>query len=94
MLEPAKIKQFLISGITATSYAVIDLTTMLPVAHKNFDKRIQIASISKVMTCYLTLLACKKYNVDMKKCQVRISEFASSMTGTSAGLEVGDCLSL
>lgn len=67
---------------------------MLPVAHKNFDKRIQIASISKIMTCYLTLLACKKYNVDMKKCQVRISEVASTMTGTSAGLEVGDCLTL
>ncbi len=57
-------QSFLISGITASSYAVIDLETMSPIAYKNFNKKIQIASISKVMTCYLCLLACKKYGIN------------------------------
>ena len=73
MNEPAKIKDFLISGITASSYAVIDVETMTPIAAKNLNKKIQIASISKVMTCYLCLLACKKYGVDPKKYPVRIT---------------------
>jgi D-alanyl-D-alanine carboxypeptidase len=52
---------------------VIDLQTMTLIAAKNFNKRIQIASISKIMTCYLTLLACKKYQIDPKKKLVRIT---------------------
>jgi D-alanyl-D-alanine carboxypeptidase len=71
--EPPKIKDFLISGITASSYVVIDVITMTPIAAKRLKKKIQIASISKVMTCYLSLLACKKYGIDPKKYSVRIT---------------------
>lgn len=63
----------MISGISAANYAVIDLETMTPIAYKNFNKKIEIASISKVMTCYLSLLACKKYKIDQKKYLVRVS---------------------
>jgi D-alanyl-D-alanine carboxypeptidase len=71
--EVPKIKDFLIVGISATSYAVIDAQTLTPIAYRNFEKKIQIASISKVMTCYLTILACKKYQIDIKKYRVRVS---------------------
>jgi D-alanyl-D-alanine carboxypeptidase len=49
------------------------MQTMIPVAAKGFMKKIQIASISKIMTCYLSLLVCKKYGIDSKKCQVKIT---------------------
>lgn len=76
----------MISGITATSFAVIDLQTMSPIAHRKFKNKIEIASISKVMTCYLCLLACKKYGIDSKKYLVRVSREASEINGTSADL--------
>lgn len=46
------------------------------------------------MTCYLSLLACRKYDIDTKKYLVRVSREAAEMIGTSAELEYGDCLTL
>ena len=71
--QAPKNKDFLIFGVSATSYAVIDTQILTPIAYRNFEKKIQIASITKVMTCYLTILACKKYQIDIKKYRIRIS---------------------
>lgn len=38
------------------------------------------------MTCLLAILVCEKYNVDSTKMNVRVSEKAASMNGTSANL--------
>lgn len=59
---------------------------MTPIVYKKFYKKIQIASITKIMTCYFCLLTCKKYAIDYKKFTIRISEASAEMNGTSAQL--------
>ena len=63
---------------------------MAPVAGRNIHTTIEIASISKVMTCYLTLLCCRKYNIDVYSYQARVTDKAADMPGTTAELQSGD----
>jgi|LakMenE18May11ns_1017448.scaffolds.fasta_scaffold8771449_1 D-alanyl-D-alanine carboxypeptidase (penicillin-binding protein 5/6) len=44
------------------------------------------------MTCYLSLLICKKYGVELSEMTTRISEKAAETPGTTAELEHGDIL--
>ena len=46
------------------------------------------------MTCYLAILVCAKYEIDMSSFMVRVSERAAEMPGTSAELQAGDIISL
>ena len=46
------------------------------------------------MTCYLCILACKKYEIDFKNFVVRVSERAAEMPGTTAELQAGDLLTI
>lgn len=61
------------AGITAGAYLVMQQETLLPVASKRQEQMIEIASLSKIMTCYLTLLLCEKYVVDLYKHEIRVS---------------------
>lgn len=46
------------------------------------------------MTCYLTILVCRKYGIDVRHHHVRVSDKAEEMPGTSAELQAGDILTL
>lgn len=46
------------------------------------------------MTCYLSLLICKKFGVELSDMTTRISEKAAETPGTTAELEHGDVLSI
>ena len=63
---------------------VVDCTTLTPFYGKNLKQNIEIASISKVMTCYLTIMICKKYDINMWTHLVRVSEKAAEIPGTTA----------
>ena len=78
--------------ITADSFFVMNCQTLTPIAGKNIDESIEIASLSKIMTCYLCLLVCKKYHIDIFAHQIRVSERASETPGTTAELQSGDIL--
>ena len=67
---------------------------MTPIAGNNIDISIEIASISKVMTCYLALLVCKKYGIDIFSHNIRVSERAAETPGTTAELQSGDLLTV
>lgn len=54
----------------------------------------EIASLTKIMTCYLTLTLTKKLNLPLMELTVRVSKLAASMIGTSANLKEGDQLKL
>lgn len=58
------------------------------------SESIEIASLSKIMTCYLSILICKKYKVEMKCCTYRVPDKVPDTPGTSAELEAGDILSV
>ena len=55
---------------------------------------IEIASLTKIMTCYLSLLICKKFGIDLDNYWVRVSDKAAEMPGTSAELQAGDLISI
>jgi len=80
--------------LTAKSYAIFNSETLTPIAYKNYKDGIQVASISKVMTCYLSLLICKKYEINWKTYYVRVTEKASEILGTSAELQRGDVVNI
>ena len=46
------------------------------------------------MTCYLALLCCRKYNIDMYSYQARVTDKAADMPGTTAELQSGDVLTI
>lgn len=52
----------------------------------NHKEKTEIASITKIMTCYLTLLLGELFNLNIKKEKLMTSERASLMRGTSARL--------
>ena len=46
------------------------------------------------MTCYLSILVCNKYEVNMETYTMRVSDRAAEMPGTSAELQAGDIVNL
>lgn len=46
------------------------------------------------MTCYLSILICKKYEVDLKNCFYRVPDKIPETPGTSAELTAGDLLNV
>lgn len=57
------------------------------------DRR-EVASLTKIMTCYTVLNLIKKFNISEKNTMVVISENAANITGTTADLIAGDTLSI
>ena len=54
----------------------------------------EIASITKSMTCYLVLTIADRFCIDLRKEKLIVSERASRMQGTSAKLAYSDVLSI
>lgn len=46
------------------------------------------------MTCYLSILICKKYEIDIKNCIYRVPDKIQGTPGTSAQLQAGDLLTV
>jgi D-alanyl-D-alanine carboxypeptidase len=53
-------------------------------------ERREIASLTKIMTCFLVLRLVKKFGIDDRKHYVCVSDAAASVPGTSAELKMGD----
>ena len=56
---------------------LIDLNNLKPISGRNSNTQIEIASLTKIMTCYLCLLICKKYNVDIYTYTTRVGDKAA-----------------
>jgi len=46
------------------------------------------------MTCYLCIMICKKYDIDIYNYQVRVGDKAAETPGTTAELQTGDILTI
>lgn len=53
-----------------------------------------MASITKVMTAFVTLQICQRIKLDMRRTYLKVSKSAASMGGTTARLRTGDELSV
>lgn len=61
---------------------------------KNEHAKKEIASITKVMTIYLTLNLIEKLEIDITKTYVQATNYSSSVGGTSAQLKENDILTV
>ena len=77
-------KTQLIKGITASNCIVVDRQSLEIIYDKKSEEIIEVASLTKIMTCYLCILVCRKYGVDPKLYKLRVSDRAATMPGTSA----------
>lgn len=55
-------------------------------------ERREIASLTKIMTCYVVLSLVKTFGLDDRSHFIEVTENAASMQGTSAELRMGDHL--
>ena len=91
-------QRILLSGappfVTATSWVVANGQTGKVYFGKDEREIREVASLTKVMTLFTSINLIKKFHKDPYSTMVPISEYAASMTGTSALLETGDKLLL
>jgi D-alanyl-D-alanine carboxypeptidase (penicillin-binding protein 5/6) len=58
------------------------------------NEKKEIASLTKVMTCYTVLKLCQNYEISLKETIITISPLASEIDGTTANLRHKDKLSI
>ena len=73
---------------------MIEKTTLRVVAQRRMHEEIEIASLTKIMTCFTAIMVCEKFQVPLKSTNTRVSDKAVEMLGTSAELQPGDIVSL
>lgn len=73
--------------VSAKSYAIFSKGSLLHGKHASEVR--EIASLTKIMTCYVSLITIKKFKIDLDTL-IPITYKASSITGTSAKLQSGD----
>jgi D-alanyl-D-alanine carboxypeptidase len=76
--------------ISAKCWGVFDGTTSEIITGRNYFVQAEIASLTKIMTCYVVLQYLEsKPNLDWNKVYFEISKSAESCIGTSARLVRG-----
>lgn len=79
--------------VSAASWCVMEGSTG-HIVYGHSDQEIkEIASLTKIMTCYLSLKLTLNFKVNLTTVLI-ISEKAASVTGTSAELRTGDAITL
>lgn len=80
--------------ISAQCWAVIDNVNGNFLFGKNEKERREIASLTKIMTCYAVLNLLDKFKLDENQTIVKITENADGISGTTSDLVVGDSFSV
>ncbi len=83
-----------VSKITAQSWALVERKTSQLISGKNIHKKKEIASLTKIMTCYVVCHMSKALGINMDKTCFQVSRHAANMIGTSADLKEGDIVSI
>lgn len=89
-----KAKKKNVPQLTSKCWVVYDFNKMVQIHGKREYQRREIASLTKIMTCWVVIQLCKEYNLNPKTVQVTVSDVASDIRGTCANLESGDMLSV
>jgi len=80
--------------VSAKSWAIADGNTGKILFGKGETEHREIASLTKIMTCYTALKLATKYDVNLDYTRVLVSQRASKIGGTTAELSTGDTLYL
>jgi D-alanyl-D-alanine carboxypeptidase (penicillin-binding protein 5/6) len=84
------IAEYEIPQTSAKSWALFNSQTGKVIWLKDAHKKREIASLTKIMTCYLSLLLCEELKLNVRELVFRVSYRASSLGGTLAELKFGD----
>jgi len=79
--------------VKAHSYLLMDFNSSHVIVSQNADKRVEPASLTKIMTAYVTLYELSKNNIKLED-QVKISEKAWRMKGSRMFIEVNSWVSI
>ena len=63
-------------------------------ASLNGKNNLEVASLTKIMTCILAIKLCDRFSLDMKEEFIKIGKFESNIGGTSAKILHGDIYTL
>eukprot|EP00347_Sterkiella_histriomuscorum_P010552 403375850 len=80
--------------VSAQAWAVYDVKQNKLLFGKLERDRREIASLTKIMTCYTVIQLLNKFKIKEESTFVEISENAANIIGTSAELQEGDVLSV
>ena len=61
---------------------------------KKGNKKREIASLTKMMTCYCAFKLIEQYGIDFKNVYIQVSRYACILGGTSANLKTNDVLTI
>jgi serine-type D-Ala-D-Ala carboxypeptidase (penicillin-binding protein 5/6) len=86
--------QSTIPKITAGSWCIMEKTSSSLLYTKNDSEVREIASLTKIMTCIVSLNLLKTFDKDNINTLIKVSYRASQVTGTSAELKNGDEISI
>jgi serine-type D-Ala-D-Ala carboxypeptidase (penicillin-binding protein 5/6) len=76
--------------VTAKNWSIMDIESQKVIWQKEGHRKKEIASLTKIMTCFVTLHLCKKFSIDIYHVYFKVSKKASETIGTSAELLYGD----
>lgn len=88
-----KIKYLVPPYMSAKTWAVFNPTNSTVLFSQGGESKREIASLTKIMTCYLSILLSRQFSIDIDKTVV-VSSRAAKILGTSANLNAGDCLTI
>lgn len=88
------LKTVRVPKISAKCWAVMDGKSGEILYQKKGNKKREIASLTKMMTCLCACKLIKQYEINPKEVYVQVSKYSSHIGGTSAHLEANDVLTI
>jgi len=80
--------------ITSKSWVLYNVHTNQIISGKKHHNSREIASLTKIMTCYIAISLSNRFSLNLSEFTIKITRFSSTMIGTSADLLEGDQLRL
>ncbi|CAD8146297.1 unnamed protein product [Paramecium pentaurelia] len=81
-------------NVTAKSFIVYDCIEHKTILKRKSNKKVEVASLTKIMTFYVTLLTIELFNLNLKQIKVKVTKKSSETIGTTAELKYNDILSM
>lgn len=82
--------EYQIPVVSAKSWALLNTTSGRVIWLKDAHRKREVASLTKIMTCHVSLLLAERFKLDIYNLYFRVSERASKTIGTTANLIEGD----
>lgn len=80
---------YVLPQVSCKAYCIIDGSKGKDLYNKGSSEVREIASLTKIMTAYVSLQLVKEFNFDLHKTYFTVSENAASTPGTTANLKPG-----